>query len=154
MQDDSTPNTNGGGVELSWDDLTPREVRVPEGVKTLESPTAPRSRPEEDGRGRGGGDENSPTARPNREQTTNGGDGAAPRGAAAMEDAEAETGTEKRAGGAGRPKSHPISAAAAAAVGGPVTAGPAPDEKENQTTPGTCQHTPPPRLWPRQWEAQ
>ena len=57
-----------------------------------------------------------------------------------MEDAEAETGTEKRAGGAGRPKAHPIGLAAAAAVGGPVTAGPAPIKEESNT--GRGRHRP------------
>ena len=54
----------------------------------------------------------------------------------AMEDAEGESGTENRAGGAGQPKSHPIGAAAAVAVGGPVTAGPAPTEEERKNGAG------------------
>ena len=55
-----------------------------------------------------------------------------------MEDAEAEaeTGTEKRAGGARRLTAHPIDAAAAAAVGGPVTAGPAPTKEESNNDAG------------------
>ena len=53
-----------------------------------------------------------------------------------MENAEAETGTEQRAGGAGRPKAHPIGAAAAAAVGGLVTAGLAPTKEENNNDAG------------------
>ena len=47
-----------------------------------------------------------------------------------MEDAEEETETEKQAGGAGRPKAHPSSAAASAAVGGPVTTETAPTKEE------------------------
>ena len=120
-QDDSTLNRNGGGVESSWDDSTPIEVRGPEGVKTLGSPTASRSQQGEDRRGRGGGDKNPPAAEPNWEQPTDGGYGAAPRGAAAMEDVEAEAGTEIRAGGAGRLTAHPIGATLAAVVGGPVS---------------------------------
>ena len=53
-----------------------------------------------------------------------------------MVDAEAETGTEKRAGGAGRPKAHPIGAAVAASVGGPVTVGTAPTEEERNNGTG------------------
>ena len=48
-----------------------------------------------------------------------------------MKYAEAETGMEKQAGGAGRQKAHPIGAAAAAAVGGPVTAGTTPTKEES-----------------------
>ena len=46
------------------------------------------------------------------------------------QDAAAESGTEERAGGMGQPKAHPTAAAAAAAVGGPVTAGPTPTKEE------------------------
>ena len=120
-QDDSTPNINRGGVESSWDESTPREVRGPEGVETLGAPTASRSWQGEDGHGRGGGDENPPTAQQNREHPTNGGDGAAPRGAAAMGEAEAEARTEKGAGGVGRPTAHPTGTDLATAAGGPVS---------------------------------
>ena len=48
-----------------------------------------------------------------------------------MEDAEAKAGTENRAGDVGRLTAHPIGAAAAEAVGGPVTVGPAPTEEES-----------------------
>ena len=75
-------------------------------------------------------DENPPTAQPNREQPTDGGDNVAPWGATAIRNAEAKTGIEKRASSAGRPTAHPIRAATAAAVGDPFTAGPAPTEKE------------------------
>ena len=101
-------------------------------------PWEPPQRPEP-GRGRtdeggGGGDENPPTAQPTRERPPNGRDGAAQQGATGQQDmeaeAEAETGTEERAGGTGHPKSHPTGAAADTAVGGPVTAGPAPTEEE------------------------
>ena len=50
-----------------------------------------------------------------------GGDGAAQLGAEAMEDAEAEAGTEKQDSGAGSPAAHPIDMASTAAVGGPVS---------------------------------
>ena len=39
----------------------------------------------------------------------------------AMEDEDAEEGTEQQAGGAGRPTAHPTGAASAAAAGGPVS---------------------------------
>ena len=85
--------------------MTPREIGGPEGVETLGAPTASQYRRWEDGRGWGGGDKNPPTARPNWEHPTDGGYRAAPRGAAAMEDAEA--GTEQRTSGAGHPKAPP-----------------------------------------------
>ena len=44
-----------------------------------------------------------------------------------------ETGTEERATGTGHPKAHPTGAAAAAGVGGPVTAGPALTEEERDS---------------------
>ena len=106
---------------MSWDDSTPREVRGPKGDETLGAPTASRSRQGEENHGRGGGDENPPTARTNWEQPTDGRDGAAPRGAAAMGDAEAEARTKKRAGGVGRPTAHSTGAALAAAKEGPVS---------------------------------
>ena len=52
------------------------------------------------------------------------------RGATGRQDAEAETGTEERAGGTGHPAAHPTGAAAAASVGGPVTAGNVPTEEK------------------------
>ena len=107
----------------------------------------------EDGQGRGGGDEKSPTARPTRERQTNVGDGAARRGATGRQEAEAETETETEegAGGAGYPPAHFPSAAratpesdthqrreygkeAAALVGGPSSAGPAPAEDSHGAT--------------------
>ena len=116
-QDESTPQTNGGGVESSWNDSTPREDGDPEGDETPGSPTASRSWRGEDGRRRGGGDENPPTARPTQEQPLNDGDGEAPQGAAAMRNAEAAARTEKGACGAGHLKAHHTGAALAAAEG-------------------------------------
>ena len=135
-QDDSTLNTNGGGVESSWDDLTPREAGTPKGVETLGAPTASRSQQGEDRQGRGGEEKNPPTTEPNREQPTDGGDDTTPRGVTAMEDAEAETGTEKRSGDTGSPKEHPIGADAAAVLGDPAKAEPAPTEEESNNGAG------------------
>ena len=52
------------------------------------------------------------------------------------QDAAAESGTEERAGGMGQPKAHPTAAAAAAAVGGPVAAGPTPTKEERDSGAG------------------
>ena len=149
-QDDLTQKENRGGVESSWDDSTPREDRGPRGDKTLVSPTASRSRQEENGQGRGGGDKNPPTTRKTKEQPTDGGDGAAPRGKMAMEDAEKET--EEGTGGAGHPPAYFTRTAAsitesdarqrheygkeatAALVGGQYRAGPAPEEDDHRAT--------------------
>ena len=126
-QDDSTPQTNGGGIKSSWDELTPKENggRVksswddsnpredggPRGDETLGSPVASQSRRGEDGRRRGGGDENPLTARNTRDRPTDGGDGTARRGATARQDAETET--EERSGGAWYPSAHSAGAAEA-----------------------------------------
>ena len=53
-----------------------------------------------------------------------------------MEDAEEEKGMERRAGGAGRLKAHPIGADAVAAVVGPFTAGTVPTEEERNNGAG------------------
>ena len=50
--------------------------------------------------------------------------------------ARCQWGTEKRSGGAGRPKAHPIGLDAAAAVGGPVTVGPALTKEESNNGAG------------------
>ena len=76
---------------MSQDDLNPAGSGGPRGDKTLGALTAPQYRWGEDGQVWGGGDENPPTARNNREQLTDGGDGTARRGVTAMEDAEMET---------------------------------------------------------------
>ena len=52
----------GGGVESSQENSTPREAEGPRGDETPVSLTASRYRRVEDGRGRGGRDENPPTA--------------------------------------------------------------------------------------------
>ena len=66
-----------GRVESSQDDLTPREAEGPRGDKTRGALTASRYRQGEEGRGRGRGDENPPTAQATRGQGLDGGDGAA-----------------------------------------------------------------------------
>ena len=119
-QNDSNPQTNGGGVESSWDDSTPRKRGGTEGDKTPESLTAYGFRQEEDGRGLGGGDKNPLPTRPTQDKPTDGGDGAAPRGAAAMGTVEAAARTETGSRGAGHPAAHPTGAALAAATGSPV----------------------------------
>ena len=89
------------------------------------NPWEPPQRPYTDGGrtdgGGGGGDKNPPTDRTNWDQPTDGGDGAAPQGVEEMEDAKAEAGTEKRAGGVGRQTAHPTFAASAPAEGVPVS---------------------------------
>ena len=104
----------------------------------------------EDGQGRGGGDKNPPTDRNTREKPTDGGDGAARRGATEMEDAEKET--AEGTGGAGHLPAHFTGADAAttqsdarqrceygkeatvALVGGQDIAGPAPEEDVHGAT--------------------
>ena len=103
-QDDSTPNGIGGGVELSQDDSTPREAEGTWGDETPGSLTASRHQPGEDRRGRGGGDENPPTARATRGKCPNGGDGAARRGRTAAPDKAMETAVGD--GGVGYPPEH------------------------------------------------
>ena len=119
-QDDSTPQTNGGGVESSWDDSTPREGGGANGDKTPGSSTASRSRKGGDGRGRGGGDKNPAPTQPTQEQPTDGSNGEAPRGAAAMGDVEAAARTETGAGGEEHLAAHPAGAASSTAAGVPV----------------------------------
>ena len=63
-------NTNGGGVESSWDESTPREVRGPEGVETLGAPTVYRTRQGDDGWGRRGRGRK-PTYRPTQQGAAN-----------------------------------------------------------------------------------
>ena len=106
----------------------PERMGAPRESKPSDPPQRPESRRGKDLRGQGGGDENPPTTRPTRERPPNRGDGAARRSATGRQDTE--TGTEERVRGTGHPKAYPTGAAAAAAVRGSVTAGPALTEKE------------------------
>ena len=110
--------------------LDPQRGRGPQGSQ---NPGIPHIVPIPMGGGRtraGRGDENPPTDQPTRERPPDGGDEAARQGTTGRQDAEADTGTEERAGGTSHPKSHPTGAAVATAVGSPVTTEPAPTKEE------------------------
>ena len=89
----------GGGVESSQDNLNPREAEGTRGDETLGALTASCYQQGKDGRGRGGGDKNPPTARATREQGTDGDDGVARRDMTDALDEAMETAAG--AGGAG-----------------------------------------------------
>ena len=99
----------------------PEKAGAPRETKPREPPQRPDPSRGRTDIGRGEGTKTHPPARPTQEQPTDGGDRAAPRGAAAMGNAEAAARTETGDGGVGHLEAHPTGAASAAAAGGPVS---------------------------------